>query len=1036
MNTTRWRSLTLSLFMVGAVSIVSLGLGFSDRNIAAGNLNPTDTILVQEIRISRTSGETVTLSSITVQNLGTAGDGEIDKIIVRDGGDILGQTTNIAGLSTGVTINLGGFNLTSTTHYLKVYVVVGTAVSGDETVSLRSRAHYVRNGLSGSSAWISDLTGEVIKNGGFDDLEDSSPDAGFFNPKDEGVVQIAVFTDDDANGSVVSWTQTGSNKILQVENLGTGTPTDIDDVRVTIAMNGNEYVSSVGGAIDGWRNWNPASPMEFDYDWFQEDTNGDGIGDGGALPLQTADNSTITVSTEMRMDTTGNVTDGRTIRTETTVFVTETGEGADGAAVDYEQSVKSDTTQTIRDQGFERVEEESESLGSGAAATGDVVVQTVRLYDDDSNADDVQIRRFYVRNAGSAAGDEIEKIEVKAGTEKLLELPNATYPDLDDFKTGAWYNIAAADYFDVGDDEDQVVKIYYSIGVPDDGHTLRPVVRFTGNEDGTDYNSDEATYPDTLGLYEPGLEFVENATPPEGGVAYSGQFLLAQRIRVEDLDEDDDDVTIHPVVVKNIGTATGNPDIVRIEVWRQDEEGGAKVKLGETTDLSGLRTGGATVELTTDNTIQDVSGGAESFLLVYLQIAEPEDMVANRTIQLETRVLHTENQASFDKMAMSNQWTLETNHRPVPDFTYDVAENGTASIEPKQDFTYEQTIQFNGTATDPDDDDIDEWHWDFGDGTTSSKQNPTHQYPNGGTFDVTLTVTDSRGVTGSIRKTIEVAGPPNQPPVIEDIDAAPQNPAVNGDVNFSVDVTDPDQPQGTAFTYLWDFGDGNTSTAAAPQHSFDTEGTYTVEVTVTDAQGDTDTATIDVTVGNDPPEITSLTAAPAAPDTGDDVEFNATADDPDDDAIDHYEWDFGDGTTKDDGDATETHAYGAPGTYTVKVVAVDVRGAASAEETIDVTVAGPVRVIVSAYPNPASAQATIRYFLPDGATDPILRIYDLIRGLVFEEELTEGVVEFAWNLRSSAGDALANGLYFCVVSATSDAGRTITSEIFRLLIAR
>ena len=1038
MNTTRWRSLTLTLFMVGAVSIVSLGLGFSDNNIAAGNLNPTDTILVQEIRISRTTGETVTLSSVTVQNLGIAGDGEIDKIIVRDGGDVLGETTNIAGLSTGVTINLGGYTLTGTVHTLKIYVVVGTAVSGDETVNLRTRVHYVRNGLSGTSAWISDLTGEVIKNGGFDETEDSSPDAGYFNPEDEGVVQIAVFTDNDANGSPVAWTlgvQTKSSVILQVENLGTGTKTDINDVRVQIAMNGSNYTTD-------FVNWDPGSPMDFEYQDFLEDANGDGdsndAGDGGALPFQTADNSTITVTVEMRMDVTGNVVDGRTIRTETTVFVTETGEGDDGAPVDYEHAVKSDTIQTIRDQGFERAEDESESLGSGTAATGDVVVQTVRLYDDDSNADDVQIRRVYIRNAGSANGDEIEKIVVKAGAVELLELPNATYPDLDDFKTGAWYNIAAADYFTVDDDDDQVVKIYYSIGIPDDGHTLRPVVRFTGRENGTNYNCDEATYPDTLGLYEPGLEFVENATPPEGGVAYSGQLLLAQKIRVEDLDEDNDDVTIHPIVVKNIGTATGNPDIVRIEVWRQDEEDGDEVKLGETTDLTGLRTGGARVELTSDNIVQDANGGAVAWLLIYLQIAEPEDMVANRTIQLETRVLHTENQASFDKMAMSNQWTLETNHRPEPDFTFEaVAEAEPASIGPMADFTYEQTIQFNGEATDPDDDDIVEWHWDFDDGTTSDEQNPTHQYPNGGTFEVTLTVTDSRGVTGSVTKTLEVEGPPNEAPTIDEITFEPENPAAEGDVEFTATITDPDQPEGTAFEYAWDFGDEATSALASPTHSYAEDDVYTVTLTVTDAQGATDTATVEVSVGNDPPELGGITVNPANPNTGDEVEFTATGyDDPDDDDAAKYHWDFGDGTTTTTTSNTTTHIYGAPDDYTVSVTAEDDRGAVSDEVAKDITVEGPTRVVMRAYPNPASAAATINYFLPEGATDPELWIFDLERNLILREPLTEGDTEYDWNLRDDTNSKVANGMYLCMITATGENGRTITSEVFRLLVVR
>ncbi len=454
--------------------------------------------------------------------------------------------------------------------------------------------------------------------------------------------------------------------------------------------------------------------------------------------------------------------------------------------------------------------------------------------------------------------------------------------------------------------------------------------------------------------------------------------------------------------------------------------------IGETADLSGFRTGGVHVDIENDAVVQDAAEGAETFLNIYLQIAEPEDMIAGRTIQLETRVIHTENGATFDKMVEGNQWVLETNHRPVVDFTF--AKAATAAIGPKADFTYEDTIQFTGTATDPDGDAIASWHWSFGDGNTSNAQNPTHRYPNGGTFDVTLTATDEHGVTGSKTKTIEVEGPPNEPPTIDELTADPENPAVDQDVDFTVTVTDPDQPAGTAFDYEWDFGDEATSTVANPTHSYDEDGTYTVTVTVTDAEGATDTATMDITVGNDPPTLTGVTANPATGvETGDEVAFTAAGyDDPDDDAVDRYEWDFDDGTTAETDGATANHIFAAPGTYTVSVVAVDERGAESDPETVDVTVSGPARTIVYAFPNPAEATATFTYFLPDGATDPVLRIYSLHGDLVFEQELPEGGTTYVWDLRTAGGGRLPNGLYFCVVTVTG-ANR---SEVFRLLIVR
>jgi len=1048
------RSLGLALLVVGFASWGALALpGFSDRNINAGNLNPADKIKVQEIRVTRSSSETVTLSSITIQNLGTAGDGEIDKIIIEDGGDELGSTTNIAGLATGVTVNLGGFNMTSTTHDLKILVVVGTAVSGGETVNLRCKIHYVRNGLSYSSAWISDLTGETIRLGGFDEIDDSSPEGGYFNPSDADVVQRTIYTDNDANGMPVEWQDDGATTIVEIENLGTADSNpDIAEVRVTLTVAGKEYTWDPSGTPkdavgdDGWGAWD-ANPKTFSYNEFWENLGADPA-PGGANdnPQEIPDNGTLTVEVEMKVS--GDPTDGRTIRTRTTVFVAEQGQDSEDPAVRYEQTSTADAIQTIREQGFERIEEESETLGSGTAATGDQVIQTIRVADDDRNAGHLQTTQIYLRNMGTADADEIDKIVVKSGALTLLTLDNTDDPnviaDVLDFRTGRWYDLDTP--HGVEDDHEAIYKIYYTIGTPDDGHTLRPAVRLRAVEPsplppaapaGTLYTSDEVTYPADIGLYEPGFEFIENVTPPEGGTAYSGQRLLAQTIRLEDRDEDDDDVTIHPIVVKNLGSASGNPDITKIEVWRRDAEEGDPLKLGETEDLTGLRTGGARVDLTHDNIVQDASGGAVTWLDIYLLIAEPEDMIAGRTIQLETRVLHTEKAASFDKLAVSNQWTLEINHRPVPDFTYELANNAPASIGPMADFTYEDTIQFTGEATDSDGDEIVAWHWDFGDGNTSDEQNPTHRYPNGGTFEVTLTVTDERGITGSVTKTIEVEGPPNEPPTIEEITADPENPAEDQDVQFGAVVSDPDQPAATAFTYAWDFGDETTSATAAPVHSYAEDGSYTVTLTVTDAQDGTDTATIEIIVGNDPPTLTGVTANPTDAQTGDDVTFTAQgAADPDGDDIVEYRWDFGDGTTATTSGNTATHVYAVAGTYTASVRAVDEREAVSDPETVEVTAEGPTQLITYAYPNPASTSATVSYLLPEDAVDPVLRIYSVSGLLIREEELAAGETTYAWDLNDDRGNQMPNGLYFCIVTAEDGDGGALSSEIFRLLIVR
>jgi PKD repeat protein len=206
-----------------------------------------------------------------------------------------------------------------------------------------------------------------------------------------------------------------------------------------------------------------------------------------------------------------------------------------------------------------------------------------------------------------------------------------------------------------------------------------------------------------------------------------------------------------------------------------------------------------------------------------------------------------------------------------------------------------------------------------------------------------------------------------------------------------------------------------------------------VTLKVTDSRGGQGTATKTVAVGNNPPTIGALTVNPASPATGQEATFAATGvTDPDSDTITGHAWVFGDGGTSTQ--ASPKHTYASPGTYAVTLVVTDARGAKSAVKTLQVTVTGPTLVLVIAFPNPATAQATIRCQLPAGATDPLLRVFDLTGALVYERDLVAGETSFVWNLTDSGGDALSMGLYFLAVTAKDAEGKAIKSDVFKLLV--
>ena len=135
--------------------------------------------------------------------------------------------------------------------------------------------------------------------------------------------------------------------------------------------------------------------------------------------------------------------------------------------------------------------------------------------------------------------------------------------------------------------------------------------------------------------------------------------------------------------------------------------------------------------------------------------------------------------------------------------------------------------------------------------------------------------------------------PPNGAPSVEAA-ADPDGGQAPLTVRFSAAGSDPD---GDSLTYRWEFGDGQRSFRQNPTHVYLTPGTYAAKVTVTDGNGGSATATVQVVVANPPGNVAPTVQAAADPQSGRPplrVRFSAAGSDPDGDAI-TYKWDFDDG---------------------------------------------------------------------------------------------------------------------------------------------
>ncbi|MEO9532615.1 MAG: PKD domain-containing protein [Crocinitomicaceae bacterium] len=214
---------------------------------------------------------------------------------------------------------------------------------------------------------------------------------------------------------------------------------------------------------------------------------------------------------------------------------------------------------------------------------------------------------------------------------------------------------------------------------------------------------------------------------------------------------------------------------------------------------------------------------------------------------------------------------------------------------------------------------ISGWDWDFGDGNTSTAQNPSHPYASEGTYTVTLTVTSDMGCTAQVQNNTTRFPIPTADFTMTD--ECEYNSSVISD-NSSVVAPD------VISTYLWDFGDGNTSALPNPgTHQYATYGTYNVELTVTSSSGCQDNLIVPVNIHAEP--NASYTVSDDCVDQA--ADFVNTSSIPAG-SIATWQWDLGDGTTG--GTQHANYLYASSGAYVTELIAISDMGC---EDTMSIT---------------------------------------------------------------------------------------------------
>lgn len=224
---------------------------------------------------------------------------------------------------------------------------------------------------------------------------------------------------------------------------------------------------------------------------------------------------------------------------------------------------------------------------------------------------------------------------------------------------------------------------------------------------------------------------------------------------------------------------------------------------------------------------------------------------------------------------------------------------------------------------------ITSWSWTFGDGGTSTSQNPSHQYTSAGTYNVTLTVTGPGGSDGETKNGYITANPCTPPT------AGFVGSPTSGD--YPLNVTFTNQSTG-ATSYSWTFGDGGTSTSTNPSYTYTTAGTFTVTLTATNSCGSDQMVRTNYITVTTPPCYAPVADFSGTPTSGDynllvnftDLSTNSPT---------SWSWTFGDGGTSTA--ENPSHTYTAAGNYTVSLTATNSCGSDGETKTAYIMVTEP-----------------------------------------------------------------------------------------------
>lgn len=278
----------------------------------------------------------------------------------------------------------------------------------------------------------------------------------------------------------------------------------------------------------------------------------------------------------------------------------------------------------------------------------------------------------------------------------------------------------------------------------------------------------------------------------------------------------------------------------------------------------------------------------------------------------------------------------------------------------------DETVTFDGSGASDPDGDVVLWEVDVdGDGTFNITDETDgvleHTYSQTGTYDAVLRVTDDDGATATVSREVTIEEATNEAPTA-DLAFSPDHPDPNETV--TLDGSGSTDPDGSVVFWRIDYEDDGTyddsaETSGVFEHNYSSTGTYTARLEVSDADGATDTATVEVPVEANQAPNADLAVTPSPAEPGETVTLDGSGSTDADGSVIYWRIDYeGDGTYDDSSEmgGVFEHNYSQTGTYAPTLLAVDEDGAeatTSADLNVEEQVQAPTARLSISPPDPA-----------------------------------------------------------------------------------